>query len=157
MFSWGDWVYTDNVSMALYNDSQEYVGDYDAYIKGVHVGNSAQMTAALGASWEIIKGLKVGTDMNYFGKNFADFDPTLRKTDEIYDSWKIPNYFTMDLNASYRLKFDKVNISFFGNVNNLLNKKYIADAKDATVDGDRTALVYYGFGTTWSAGMKLNF
>ena len=53
MFSWGDWVYTDNVSMALYNDSQEYVGDYDAYIKGVHVGNSAQMTAALGASWEI--------------------------------------------------------------------------------------------------------
>ncbi|MEG1586957.1 MAG: TonB-dependent receptor, partial [Bacteroidales bacterium] len=158
MFSYGDWIYTDNVKMSLYDDNSQYVGDYQAFIKDVHVGNSAQMTAALMGSWEIIKGLKVGADWNYFGKNYADFDVNNRKTEETYDSYKIPNYSTVDLNASYRLKLNNgVNISFFSNVNNLLNKKYIADAKDATVDGAKTALVYYGFGTTWSAGMKVSF
>ena len=158
MFSWGDWVYTDNVEMALFDDNQNYVGDYKAYIKDVHVGNAAQMTAAVSGTWEIIKGLRLGADVNYFGKNFADFDPTLRKSEDIYDSWKIPNYFTMDLNASYKINLpNNVNISFFTTVNNLLNRDYIADAKDATISGERTALVYKGFGTTWSAGMKLNF
>lgn len=156
MFSWGDWVYTDDVNMALYDENNQHVGDYVAKIENTHVGNSAQMSAAVMASWEIIKGLKVSADWNYFGKNFADYDVNSRSK-ENFEAWQIPNYYTVDMNASYRLKFDKVNVSFFTNVNNLLNKKYIADAKDATVDGQRTALVYYGFGTTWSAGMKIAF
>ncbi|MEG0993725.1 MAG: TonB-dependent receptor [Bacteroidales bacterium] len=159
MFSYGDWIYTDNVSASLFNENQESLGEYNAYIKDVHVGNSAQMTAALMGSWEIIKGLKVGADWSFFGKNYADFNIDNRKNEgDNYDSYKIPNYSTIDMNASYRLKLNNgVNISFFTNVNNLLNKKYIADAKDATVDGQKTALVYYGFGTTWSAGMKVSF
>ncbi len=159
MFSYGDWVYSDNVSMALYDDNQQFVGDYKAYIKDVHVGNAAQMTAAVSASWEIMKGLKVGADWNYFGKNFADFDPTLRTNEnDVQDSWKIPNYYTFDMNASYRINLkNRMNISFFANAQNLLNKKYIADAKDAEINKEKTALVYYGFGTTWSAGMKVNF
>ena len=156
-FSWGDWIYLVNVDMALFDANQQYVGDYKAYIKDVHVGNAAQMTAALGVTWEPFKGFKIGADANYFGKNYADFDPTLRKDEETYDSWKIPNYFTVDANASYRLNLNKVNISFFTSANNILNRKYIADAKDATINGEHTALVYYGFGTTWSAGMKVNF
>ena len=156
MFSYGDWVYTDDVNMSLFDENSQYVGDYNAQIKDTHVGNSAQMTSAVMASWEIIKGLKVGADWNFFGKNYADYDVNSRSK-ENYEAWKIPNYYTFDLNASYRMKVNNVNISFFSTVNNLLNKKYIADAKDATVDGKRTALVYYGFGTTWSAGMKVAF
>ena len=143
--------------MSLYDENSQYVGDYKAQIKDTHVGNSAQMTSAVMASWEIIKGLKVGADWNFFGKNYADFDVNSRSK-ENYEAWQIPNYYTFDLNASYRLKLNQgVNISFFTNVNNLLNNKYIADAKDAIVDGQKTALVYYGFGTTWSAGMKVSF
>ena len=156
MFSYGDWIYTDNINTSLFDDNQNHITDYKAYVKGVHVGNSAQMTAALGASWEIIKGLKIGADMNYFGKNYAEFDATTRRAEELYDSWKIPNYFTMDMNASYRFTLkNKMTMSFFSGVNNLLNKRYIADAKDATINGERTSLFYYGFGTTWSAGASL--
>ena len=64
----------------------------------------------------------------------------------------------MDINASYRMNFNNgMGISFFANGNNVLNKKYIADAKDATINGQRSALVYYGFGATWSAGVKVSF
>lgn len=162
MFSYGDWIYSDNAHVALYNDNQELVSEYDAYIKDVHVGNSAQMTAALSGSWEIIKGLKVGADWNFFGKNYADFDVNNRKgtpeKHEYFDSYKIPNYCTMDLNASYRMGLKNgMGISFFANGNNILNKKYISDAKDATINKERTALVYYGFGATWSAGVKVAF
>lgn len=162
MFSWGDWIYTDNVQLGLFDDEQNHVGDYEAYIKDVHVGNSAQMTAALMGSWQVTKALKIGADWNFFGKNFADFDVNNRRgtqeNHEIYDSWRIPNYCTMDINASYRLNLKNgVNISFFANGHNILNKKYVADAKDAIIGGEKTAVVYYGFGPTWSAGMKLAF
>ena len=116
------------------------------------------MNAAIGALWENIKSLKIGVHTNYFGKNYAEFDATTRRAEELYDSWKIPNYFTMDMNASYRFTLkNKMTMSFFSGVNNLLNKRYIADAKDATINGERTSLFYYGFGTTWSAGMKVTF
>ncbi len=38
-----------------------------------------------------------------------------------------------------------------------MNTEYIADAKDGTNHDWKTALVYYGFGTTWSAGFKVIF
>ncbi len=159
MFSWGDWVYTDNVSSDVFTDNQEYAGTYEAYIKGTHVGNSAQLTAALGAKWEIIEGLSIGADWNYAGKNYADFDVNNRQTaDDMRDSYKIPNYYTVDVSASYRMKLNNnASISFFANGYNVLNQSYIADAKDAVVNGQNTALVYYGFGPTWSAGMKVSF
>ena len=45
----------------------------------------------------------------------------------------------------------------YSNVYNLTNTEYIADAKDGTNHDWKTALVYYGFGTTWSAGFKVIF
>ena len=48
-------------------------------------------------------------------------------------------------------------ITVYSNVYNLTNTEYIADAKDGTNHDWKTALVYYGFGTTWSAGFKVIF
>ena len=141
-------------------DRNNPIGTYDAYLKDVHVGNSAQLTSALSASWEPFKGFKISADYNFFGKNYADFDPQNRvnEADAGIDSWKLPDYGTIDLGMNYRFNITKdIRAIVYSNVYNLTNTEYIADAKDGTNHDWKTALVYYGFGTTWSAGFKVIF
>lgn len=158
MASIGDYVWTDDVNFSLYNQSQELVGTYNAYIADVHVGNSAQITAALGVDYEVLPKLKIGVDCNYYAKNYADFDVTARTTIENkVDAWKMPDVFLMDINANYRFKIGGLNATVYGNVSNLLNAEYIADATDGSNHDEYTSLVYFALGRTWSAGLRINF
>ena len=160
MFSLGDWKWCDDAKFTTYDESNNPIDTYDAYVDGVHVGNSAQMTGSLSASWTVFKGLKVHADYNYAGKNYADFDVDTRKNkkDAGVDSWKLPDYYTIDLGLSYRFELCKgLKAVIYSNVNNLTNAKYIADAKDGVNHDWQSALVYYGFGTTWSTGFKIMF
>ena len=158
MASFGDWTWMNDVNFTMFDDNQQPVGEYKAYIKGVHVGNSAQATAALGVNWSPFKNFRLHADWTWFGKNFADFDPTNRtKPEDAVDSWQMPSYSTVDAGMSYRFKIAGLDASIFGNVYNLLNTTYIADARDGDKHNAATALVYYGFGTTWSTGIKVNF
>ncbi len=158
MLSWGDWIWSDDVNATIFDDSQVKVDEIKAFIKGVHVGNSAQMTAALSASWEVIKGLKLNAGTNFFGKNYADFDPTNRtKEEDKVDAWQLPNYFLMDLGASYKFNVGGLNATLYMNVDNVFNTEYIADARDGRRHDMETALVYYGFGRTWATGLRINF
>jgi hypothetical protein len=160
MGSLGDWIWQDNVNADIINENQDKTERQTLYIGGTHVGNSAQMTAALGIDWEMLKNLRVGGDVNWFGKNFADFDP-IRRVDVKHDgkeAWQMPDYYTVDLQLSYRFDLgDKIRATVYGNVNNLLDTWYIADARNGDGNDARSALVYYGFGRTWSAGLKFNF
>lgn len=118
------------------------------------------MTASLAASWEVFKGLKLHADYVYAGKNYADFDPANRteKKDAGVDAWKLPDFYTIDLGANYRFNISKnVNAVIYMNVNNLTNVQYISDAKDGSSHDRNTALVFYGFGRTWSTGFKVMF
>ena len=160
MFSLGDWKWKDDIHFTMYDEANNPIGTYDAYLKDVHVGNSAQLTSALSASWEPFKGFKISADYNFFGKNYADFDPQNRvnEADAGIDSWKLPDYGTIDLGMNYRFNITKdIRAIVYSNVYNLTNTEYIADAKDGTNHDWKTALVYYGFGTTWSAGFKVIF
>jgi hypothetical protein len=162
MGSLGDWIWQNDVRYIAYNETtHEPLGDpFYAYIGGVHVGDAAQITAALAAEWEPLKNLRVGADFNWFGKNFAYFDPTNRGdiADRGLDAWQLPDYATVDLSMNYSFPFgEKINATIYGNVNNLFDTWYIADANDGVNHDARTALVYYGFGRTWTAGIKFKF
>ena len=50
-----------------------------------------------------------------------------------------------------------LNASIVGNLNNLFDTAYIADATDGASFDYNTATVYYGFGRTWSMSFKLRF
>ncbi len=58
---------------------------------------------------------------------------------------------------NFGIQIDKIKATFYGNVNNLFDTWYIADARDGFDHNARTAMVYYGFGRTWTAGLKFNF
>lgn len=158
MFSLGDWKWGDDVKFDLYNNQQELIGSFNAYIKDLHVGNAAQTTASLMGTWEPLPKFRIGVEWNYFGRNYADFDPTLRNNaSDRSDAWKMPEYSTLDANVSYKFKIGKVGAKFYCNANNILNKEYIADAKDGANHLAKTALVYFGNGITWSTGLKITF
>ena len=160
MGSYGNWTWMQDVNFTVYDvDQTTIIGTYNAYIKGVHVGNSAQATAALGIDYEILPKFKLGVDANYYGKNYADFDPTARTTTASsgVDSWKLPDAYLFDMNVSYKFKIGKLDASLYGNVYNILNTEYIADATDGANHDALTSYVWYGFGRTWSTGLRVNF
>lgn len=158
MASLGDWIWSKDVNASIFNDSQELVSEIHAYVKGVHVGNSAQATASLTARWEAFKNFNLTGSVLYNGKNYADFDPTVRtkETDKV-DAWRMPDFATIDLGANYRFKVASLDATLYMNVNNLLNTNYVADALDGAKHDMATALVYMGFGRTWATGLRINF
>ena len=183
MFSWGDWRWNGNASGYYYNAAGQLMTDfkggtladmsqasnYKANIKmdNVYVGGSAQTTAALGVNIRPMKGLRISADWNFFARNFADYDIDAGNAgfgDEIVvvSPWEIPSYSTFDLSAGYSFDFGKVRATLSGNVNNLFDQEYIADARDGgshnAMNSRATATrVLYGFGRTYSVRLKFNF
>ena len=179
MFSWGDWRWGgvasgylfDSQGQMLQNTRGDVVTDmanaeqyqYQIDMDNVSVGGSAQTTAALGLGVRPVKGLRLGVDWNFFSRNFADYDinanvATQNEPYVIGSPWKIPSYSTFDLSAGYTFDFGKIRATLSGNVNNVLDQEYIADARDgSTHDWESATRVLYGFGRTYSVRLKFNF
>lgn len=179
MFSWGDWRWNGTATGYYFNSAGQIMtdfkggiiedmanaGDYRANIKmdNVHVGGSAQTTAALGVNVRPLKDLRISLDWNFFARNYADYDidtsnTGLGKEIVIGNPWEIPSYSTFDLSAGYSFDFGKVRATLSGNINNLFNQEYIADARDGSNhDWESATRVFYGFGRTYNVRLKFNF
>ena len=177
MFSWGDWRWDGNASGYMMNSQGQIMTDnrggtvsdmtnveqykYNITMDNVSVGGSAQTTAALGVNVRPMKGLRISADWNFFARNFADYNISVSDSNRdlvIADPWQIPSYSTVDLSAGYTFAFGKVRATLSGNVNNVLDQEYIADAYDgSTHDWDSATRVLYGFGRTYSVRLKFSF
>lgn len=159
MGSLGDWVWQDDVQAEIYDNQQNFIDDYVLYAKDLHVGDAAQTTMAFGINYEFLPKFKLGLDFNHYSRLYSNFDVNNRinASESGKDAWRLPDYQLLDMNMSYRFKIGDYRASFFANVNNLLDTEYISDGKDGGDHDALTSLVYYGFGRTWSTGMKINF
>lgn len=179
MFSYGDWRWDGEATGYMLNTQGQIIADtrgtivtdmanveqykYTIQMDNVHVGGSAQMTSALGLTLRPLKGVRLSADWNFFANNYADYDidastATQGKPYVVADPWKMPSWSTFDVSAGYTFDFGKIRASLSGNVNNLFNQEYIADARDgSTHDWDSATRVLYGFGRTYSVRLKLNF
>lgn len=184
MFSIGDWRMMKNgVEGYMYNGQGQAVDkgmnvvpagseEHAKLImntKDVRIGNAAQTTAALSVNYEVLKGLRVFVDGNFFGRNYAEYDIAgLISTStlggdpvNVAQPWRMPSAFTFDAGVSYRFKFAGLDATWTANCNNLLNENYITDATDNGAKtgghGWKDATVFYGFGRTWSTSMRVRF
>ena len=67
-------------------------------------------------------------------------------------------YFKFILNLFFNFTIKKRPLEFIlGIVNNVFNTEYIADARDGTGSVTDTALVWFGFGRTYSVSAKIRF
>lgn len=184
MFSFGDWTMTkDNVLGYMYDGQGQAVdksmkpvtpgSDEHARLlmntKGVKIGNAAQTTASLDVNYEVLKGLRVFVGGLFNGRNYSEYDiaglittSTLNGDPvDVAQPWRIPSFFTFDAGISYKFNLGGIDATWTANCNNLLNEQYITDATDNGAKtgghGWKDATVFYGFGRTWSMGMKIRF
>ena len=179
MLSVGDWIWTSNARGYVYDSQGQpmtkaldgtvasgIMADDHFYMdinqKNVHVGGSAQTTAALGLDFFPMKGVRMSANWNAYANNYADFylggDTSLSNIN-VNDPWRIPWGHQLDLSASYSFKIGSVNATLYANVNNLYNYNYIMDAQcayNATSWKDAYA-VMYSFGRTYTLKLKIRF
>ncbi len=159
MGSLGDWKWQNDVIADLYDQDQKYLGTAKVYAHGVHVSDAAQTTGAVTFDYEILPKLKVGADWTYYNRLYAKFDVSQRgdPKDEGVDAWQMPSYNLLDMNVRYNFNIGNFNASLFGKINNLFDTDYFSDALDGTNHDAASSYVFYGFGRTYSATLRVKF
>lgn len=178
MLSLGDWKWKKDVTSDVFNDNNDKIGTVTLYTKDLKVGDAAQTTANISAGYEIIKGLRIRGSYFFADNLYANFTPESRSdpAGAGVQAWKLPSYGLLDGMLSYTIKIKGNKITFRLNVDNILDKEYIAEsttdnkfdppgsatpvAKDFIIGDTGSGIrntVYPGFGRTWTLGAKVNF
>ena len=165
----GKWEFDGNVEANLWDEDRNPIGSGNEilYLDGVKVGDAAQTSLGIRASYKINKGLSVDTDYRNYSSLYADIDPEAFVSPDHKGSLELPSYGILDAGVSYRwyMRNNSV-LKFRVNVNNVLDKQYISDSDtnihaesgDATFDGiHMDNKVYFGNGMTWNASVSLSF
>jgi iron complex outermembrane recepter protein len=169
----GNWRYTDDAS-GTYRNSEGEDESYSYSLKDLKTGDMPQTTLSFGLTVKPVEGAAVQLSHRLYDQFYADWDPTSREfsdgdTPDRYESFQIPFYGIMDLNASYDLPFEfkgaKAQVVL--NVRNLLDEVYIQDATDNSrynanpyrVNNHKAnaAEVYLGMPTSYNLGLRVNF
>ncbi len=156
MASIGDWKWKSDVTATVRDQDGTVVGEVDVFAKDLKVGDAAQTTFALGTSYKFDSKSILYVDYNYAGDMNASYQVTSRDSDDLPDTWEVPEFGLFDVGLRHVFDMGSFEAILNGKINNVFNTDYISDAND--VDGtSTTALVYYGAGRTFSVGLKLKF
>ncbi|NQV02087.1 MAG: hypothetical protein HQ542_05550, partial [Bacteroidia bacterium] len=174
VISLGDWRWTSADTAFVYNDANILIKKFYFDARGVHVGDAAQIQFMESIRWEIIKYLYVSGSFTLFAKNYSNMDPVTLSPDynqnyldengKPRDSWELPIYYLVDLNAGYRFVFKNFKLDLRGTVLNLLDQKYIADAQNndsyATSSANfdaASAGVFFGLGRRFNFSIMISY
>ncbi len=156
MASLGDWQWKSDVTATVRDQDGTDVGQVEVFAKDLKVGDAAQTTFALGTSYKFDTKSILYVDYNYAGDMHASYFVTNRGSDDLPDTWEVPEYGLFDVGFRHIFDMGSFEAILNGKINNVFNTEYISDAND--VDGTSTkALVYYGAGRTYSVGLKVKF
>ncbi len=167
MLSVGNWVYSSNFEAQGYNlDQNKPEGTLTIYADGLKVGDAAQTTASLGFVLKPVKGLRFWADYYIADNLYARYDVTdsqfLQPGGQIV---QLPAYSLVDAGISYRFKMGELPVRVKFNMYNVLDEQYVSELvtniQDDPNTPDRNEFYdnrgVFGFGRTWSAGIKVNF
>lgn len=185
MLSVANWEYNGESVSNVYNAAGDpFAGSTPKtlYLDGVKVGDAAQMTASIGATYEVVNNLKLDANYRMVDKLYAAISPSAAFTSTTNKgTLQLPNYGLLDTGVSFKLPVGKAksdSVNFRLNINNVLDKIYIAESRtnifaDDFVSGTsgpthassnnlyngiaKSNAVYFGFGRTWNFGISYNF
>jgi len=158
MASLGDWKWDSDVTdVDILDEDQNLLDTVNLYIKDLHVADAAQTTMALGVNYKFAPESRFIIDYNYYDNIYADFDPSDRGVEGAPDAWKMPAYGLFDAALSHGFTFGTFDATLTARMNNVFDTEFISDAQDGSGSNAETALVYFGYGRTFSFGLKLNF
>ncbi|MGB1123317.1 MAG: hypothetical protein ACPG08_07315, partial [Flavobacteriales bacterium] len=169
MLSLGDWRYTTNFEATVFDEFQNATSETAIlYTEGAKVGDAAQTVANLGLDYQVNPMISVDLGARYVDGLYADYNAI---SDGFLDpenrgAMQLPSYSLIDFGTTARFDLLGTDASFRINVNNLLDTEYIAesnsnihaeDGSDTWNGVDTRNFVWFGFGRTWNASLKLNF
>ncbi|HEC43122.1 MAG TPA: hypothetical protein ENI20_09870 [Bacteroides sp.] len=175
LLSLGNWTWNTQDSLRIYNEDQEFLFARYFDTRGVHVGDAAQTQIGASLRYEPIKGLYLKGRFTWFSRYYSEFDPVTLNP-EFYpgsfdedgkprDSWKIPDYYLVDLHMGYSRKFGKYRGGVRLNVLNLLGTRYITDAQNndqfigqiSNSFDAQSASTFMGLGRRYSLSLNFSF
>jgi len=170
MASFGDWTWQNDLKdVEIFDEDQDLIETVNIFIKGLHVADAAQTTMALGINYKLTPKTTMIIDYNYYDNIYADFDPSDRGVEGAPEAWKMPDYGIFDAVVSHKFNLGPFDATLTARMNNVLDTEYISDAQDGIGRGNigdpdyiapstaRAASVWFGYGRTFSVGVKLNF
>jgi len=174
LLSVGDWKWNSADSARIYDDNQNLVETRFFDAKGIYVGDAAQIQNRESIRWEVIDDLYLKGSFTYFGKNYSNFDPLnldpvtnpwAFENGKPRQSWKIPDYYLIDMHVGYGFNVKKTRFDVRASVLNLLDEVYISDADNndsytgqSFNDFDaRSAAVFFGMGRRWNLSLQMTF
>lgn len=177
MFSAGNWVYQDNVTASFFDENQNPILNDGVPVTGtleldgVKVGDAAQLTASLGARYEIFNNWSIDGNYRYADNLYAAYNATNalnvnNNPSFNFEALELPSFGLLDLGSTFKVNIGENSLDFRLNVNNVLDTVYISEADtnimatptSTTYDGiDVRNRVYFGFGRTWTGGVTYRF
>ncbi len=158
MASFNDYRWQNDVSARLINNDNVVIDTVNIYVKGLHVGGTAQQKLGLHATVLFFKNWNLSAGLLHYGKLFADFDPLNRNLEGSYpDAFEFPAYNIVNLYLNIPLKIFSEYASLQLNVNNLLNEHYILTGEDGEKHNLETFRGFWSFGRTASLSFKVYF
>ncbi|KAB1232081.1 TonB-dependent receptor [Chryseobacterium viscerum] len=151
MFSWGDYYYKGNASVASFDDNNNPItlansSGNTLYLDKVKVGGSSnnsipQMTASLGLTVKPVKDLNIFGTWRYVGKLYSTIDAGTFTNVAAQDKGvlKLPDFNLFDVGFSYkiRLQNEAQYFTIGANVYNLFDKIYISDSATSIFGTDK--------------------
>ena len=174
MFSIGDWYFEGSPTASFVEDQTNTVIEEGTLaLDGLKVGDAAQLTASLGADFKLTEWLNFDAQYRYADKLYSAFEPssrlvTVAKPTPSDPAVELPSFGLLDLGAGAKFNLNKTqSFKFRVNVNNVLDKTYIAESRTNKVADTNAANnwnginksneVYFGFGRTWNASVSFIF
>lgn len=167
MLSAGNWKYTKDFSSEVYDDTNQKIGEGTIYIKDAKVGDAAQFVFYAEAMQKVGNNISFDLGYRFVDGLYADYSIVDSAFLEANNDGavKLPSYGLIDFGAMARFDLFGNNASFRVNINNLLDTVYIAESNtnihatssSQTWNGvDVRNSVWFGFGRTWNATLRVN-
>lgn len=174
MFSVGDWFFEGSPTASFVEDqSNTVIQEGTLALDGLKVGDAAQLTAALGADFKVTDWLNFDAQYRYADKLYSAFEPSSRlitaaKPTPSDPAVELPSFGLLDLGAGAKWALNSTQtLKFRVNVNNVLDKVYIAESRTNRAADTNPANnwnginksneVFFGFGRTWNASVSFIF
>ncbi len=148
-----DWCFED-ISGTSFFERQK--GSYDA--DGVKAFGAPHTSFSVAGTLHPWNSSFLTLILNYYDGIYSDIIFFNLSDKRLKDSWEIPGYFIMNLNAGFDIPVsDLLQIKVFADVYNLLDTKYISLAYNGVSYDQETALVLFGIPLRWDLGVKIGF
>ncbi len=173
MFSYGNYEYGSDVSATYYDEANKPIiidgkeQKETLYLKGVKVGDVAQLTAKVGFDWKFAEKFKFDLGYFYADNLYANIDAESFNKKDHKGSLQLPSYGLLDGGLSFKQYFkNSQSFTLRLNVDNILDTTYISESATNIFaeDGDKTwngvntkNRVFFGWGRTWSLSATFRF